>query len=106
MNFYVADTLKIVKDEDIALPAPAGLNGAQLAKTLVKAGTDARDTFWAGYLFDHAVSHRIHRQLMNDADGKFGAKGDANAHAITNQAFYDVARALGDKSVRLAVYHF
>ncbi len=105
MNFYVADTLKIVKDRKITLPAPAGLNGAQLARTLVKAGTDARDTFWAGYLFDHAVSHRIHQQLMNDADAKFGAKWDANAHAITNQAFYDVARALGNKSVRLAPYH-
>ncbi|HYW76440.1 MAG TPA: hypothetical protein VFA48_07420 [Gammaproteobacteria bacterium] len=105
MNFYVDDTLKIVKAKDITLPAPAKLSGVQLAKTLVKAGTDAKDTFWAGYLFDHAVSHPIHKQLMNDADAKFGAKWDANAHAITNQAFYDVAHALGDKSVKLAPYH-
>lgn len=105
MNFYVDDTLKIVKAKGIKLPPPAQLSGVELAKTLVKAGTDSQGTFWAGYLFDHAVSHPIHKQLMNDADSKYSAKWDANAHAITNQAFYDVAQALGDKSVKLAPYH-
>lgn len=105
MNFYVDDTLKIVQAKGIKLPPPADLTGAELAKTLVRAGTDDKDVFWAGYLFDHAVSHPIHNQLMNDADAKFGAKWDANAHAITNQAFYDVAQALGDKTVQLAPYH-
>jgi len=105
MNFYVDDTLKIVKAKGINLPPPAKLSGVELAKTLVKAGTDSQGTFWAGYLFDHAVSHPIHNQLMNDADAKYSAKWDANAHAITNQAFYDVAQALGDKSVKLVPYH-
>lgn len=105
MNFYVEDTLKIAKAKGIDLPPPADLSGAELARTLVTAGTDDKGVFWAGYLFDHAVSHPIHNQLMNDADARFGAKWDANAHAITNQAFYDVAQALGDKSVKLAPYH-
>ena len=105
MNFYVNDTLKIVKAKGIKLPAPAKLSGMELAQTLVKAGTDSQGTFWAGYLFDHAVSHPIHKRLMDDADTKYGAKWDANAHAITNQAFYDVAQALGNKSVKLAPYH-
>lgn len=105
MNFYVDDTLKIVKTKGIKLPPPANLTGVELAKTLVKAGTDANGTFWAGYLFDHAVSHPIHKQLMDDADAKYSPKWDANAHAITNQAFYDVAQALGDKTVKLAPYH-
>lgn len=105
MNFYVADTLKIVKAKGIALPAPAKLSGVELAKTLVKVGTDKDGVFWAGLMFDHAVSHPIHVQLMDDADAKYGAKWDANAHAVTNQAFYDVAQALGDKSVKLSPYH-
>lgn len=105
MNFYVDDTLRIVKAKGIKLPPPTKLQGTELAKTLVKAGTDSQGTFWAGYLFDHAVSHPIHNQLMNDADAKYGAKWDSNAHAITNQAFYDVAHALGDKRVKLAPYH-
>lgn len=105
MNFYIDDTLKIAKAKNIKLPAPADLSGTDLAKALVKAGTTKDHTFWAGYLFDHAVSHDIHVQLMNDADKKFGEKWDANAHKVTNQAFYDVAQALGIKNVKLASLH-
>jgi hypothetical protein len=71
----------------------------------VSAGTTPDNTFWAGYLFDHALSHGIHNQVMDDTDAKYGSAYDANYHAITNQAFYDVAQALGDKSVQLAAFH-
>ena len=76
-----------------------------MAKALVKAGTAPDGTFWAGNLFDHAVSHAIHNRLMNDADVQYSGKWDGNAHAITNQAFYDVAQALGMTQVKLAPYH-
>jgi hypothetical protein len=42
---------------------------------------------------------------MTDADAEYSAGGDGNAHAITNQAFYDVAQALGMTNVKLAPYH-
>ncbi|MGH8280097.1 MAG: hypothetical protein ACRETQ_11130 [Gammaproteobacteria bacterium] len=42
---------------------------------------------------------------MDDTDAKYGSTYDANYHVITNQAFYDVAQALGDKSVKLASVH-
>lgn len=105
MEFYVNDTLKIVQAKGIKLPPPADLSGVELAKALIKAGTAPDGTFWAGYLFDHAVSHPIHNQLMTDADVKYGAAYDGNAHLITNQAFYDVAQALGMTNVKLAPYH-
>ncbi|MGH8427606.1 MAG: hypothetical protein ACRES7_06460 [Gammaproteobacteria bacterium] len=105
VNFYIADTLKIVKAKGIKLPPAAPLSGTELARALVKAGTTPDGTFWAGYLFDNAVSHPIHNQLMDDTDAKFGAKWDANAHMVTNQAFYDVAHALGMKDVKLASLH-
>lgn len=105
MDFYIADTLKIVKAKGITLPPPAQLSGVELAKALVGAGTAPDGTFWAGYLFDHAVSHPIHNQLMVDADAKYSAAVDATAHSITNQAFYDVAQALGMTHVKLAPYH-
>lgn len=105
MNFYVADTLKIVKAKGIALPPPAKLSGIELARTLVKVGTDKDCVFWVGLMFDHAVSHPSHMQLMDDPDAKYGTQWDANAQAITNQAFYDVSHALGDKDARLPPYH-
>ncbi|MGH8280098.1 MAG: hypothetical protein ACRETQ_11135 [Gammaproteobacteria bacterium] len=60
IDFAVNDTLKIVREKHIQLPAPAQLSGVELAKTLVNAGTAPNDTFWAGLLFDHALSHGIH----------------------------------------------
>lgn len=105
IDFAVNDTLKIVKEKNIQLPAPANLSGVDLAKTLVGAGTTPDNTFWAGYLFDKALSHGIHMQVMDDTDAKYGAAYDANYHAITNQAFYDVAQALGEKNVQLASFH-
>lgn len=105
IDFAVSDTLRIVKEKNIQLPAPAQLSGVELAKTLVGAGTAPDNTFWAGYLFDKALSHGIHMQVMDDTDAKYGGAFDANYHAITNQAFYDVAQALGDKSVQLASFH-
>lgn len=30
---------------------------------------------------------------------------DANYHGLTNQAFYDVAQALGERTVKLAAFH-
>jgi hypothetical protein len=105
MNFYVNDALKIMNNNNVNLPAPANVSGKQLAKTLVKAGTADNGIFWAGNLFDHALGHKVHVQLMNDADKKFGANWDANAHAVTNQAFYDVAQALGMNNVKLAPLH-
>ncbi|MGH8398530.1 MAG: hypothetical protein ACRETA_09850 [Gammaproteobacteria bacterium] len=105
IDFAVNDTLRIVQEKHIKLPAPAPLSGVELAKTLVGAGTAPDNTFWAGLLFDHALSHGIHMQVMDDTDAKYGAAFDANYHAITNQAFYDVAQALGDKKVNLASFH-
>lgn len=105
IDFAVDDTLKIAQQKHIQLPAPAQLSGVDLAKALVSAGTAADGTFWAGYLFDHALSHGIHMQVMDDTDAKYGATYDANYHLITNQAFYDVAQALGDKNVKLASFH-
>jgi hypothetical protein len=42
---------------------------------------------------------------MDDIDKKYGAAADANYHRIADQAHYDLAQALGQKSVGLAAYH-
>jgi hypothetical protein len=56
-------------------------------------------------MLDHLVTHKIHDQTMTDIDAKFGAAADENYHKISNQAFYDIAQALGDKSVAVAALH-
>ena len=101
MTFAVKDGVQRASDAGIKLPeAPANLHGVELAKALVNAGTAPDGTFWAGYLFDHALSHNLHNAVMADIDGKSGHAADANTHYILNQAMYDVAQALDMKEVK------
>ena len=107
-DFAVADSLKIATAAGIKLPAaPDGLSGAKLAQTLVSAGTASDKTFQIEFLLDKAVSHKIHVQVMNDidADMDLGKLADLRYHQISNQAFFDVAQALGMKIVKLSDQH-
>lgn len=107
MDFAVNDAIKLVTAKGIRLPeAPADLTGTKLAKGLVEAGTAPDGTFWAGYLFDKALSHEIHNAVMVDIEKSAGGhKVDELTHKILNQAMYDVAQALEMKDVKLASLH-
>lgn len=106
MTFAVNDGLKRATEAGVKLPAaPAGLNGAKLARTLVTAGTTPDGTWWSGYLFDKALSHDLHVKVMQDIDARYGHGADENTHKILNQAMYDVAQALKVKGVKLASLH-
>lgn len=104
----IALALKHATAQAISLPeAPASLKGATLAKALVKAGITPDGTFWSGHFYDMLVSHGIHNAVMKDVNEsqKMGVAFDKNVHTITNQAFYDVAQALGMNDVQLASLH-
>jgi hypothetical protein len=103
-DFAVKDALRITTKAGVKLPK-GNLSGKQLASTLVKAGLEKNGTFNIELLLDKAVTHNIHVQVMNDIDKKFGGGVDANYHKISNQAFYDLAHALGAKSVKLSKFH-
>lgn len=106
LNLAVSDGLKRAGEAGVALPdAPADLTGTALARALVEAGTGPDGTFWAGRLFDKLLSHGIHNQVMKDANAARSEALDTNLHKVTNQAFFDVAQALGMKSVKLAPLH-
>jgi hypothetical protein len=106
MSATVTDGLKRATEKGVKLPTPpADLHGVVLAKALVKAGTAPDGIFWSGYLFDKALSHPIHVIAMADIDAKLNHGADENTHKILNQAMYDVAQALGDKSVKLSPLH-
>lgn len=77
MTFAVKDGLKRATEAGVELPAaPADLKGAKLAKTLVQAGTAPDGTWWSGYLFDKALSHKIHNQVMADIEAKYDHAAD------------------------------
>lgn len=106
-DFAVSDALKVATAKGVTLPAPdPKLTGKALAKTLAAAGT-VDGTFQIEYLLDKAVSHPIHVTVMNDIDANasFGKKADLEYHLISNQAFYDVAEALGSTTTKLSPLH-
>jgi hypothetical protein len=106
MTFAVNDALKRATQQGIKLPnPPADLKGKKLATQLVKDGTAPDGTFWAGYMFDHTLSHSLHNTVMADIDAGPGQAADADTHRILNQACYDIAQALGNKKVKLASFH-
>ncbi|HET9342197.1 MAG TPA: hypothetical protein VFO25_04735 [Candidatus Eremiobacteraceae bacterium] len=107
-DFAVNDSLKHATAAGVMLPAPdAMLTGKALATTLVKAGTAADGTFQIEFLLDKAVSHSIHNAVMDDIDKdpSLGKHADLMYHTISNQAFYDLAQALGATDVKLAPLH-
>lgn len=106
MTYAVKDGLKRATEAGVKLPAaPADLHGVALARTLVTAGTTPDGTWWSGYLFDHALSHDLHNQVMADINANVSTQADMTTHKILNQAMFDVAHALGDKHVQLASLH-
>lgn len=105
MDFAVKAALKRATESGVKFPEPAKLEGQDLAKALVQAGTAPDGTFWSGYLFDKALSHDLHNEVMGDIESQRGAEADLNVHKILNKAMYDVAQALGLKEVKLASLH-
>jgi hypothetical protein len=105
-NAAVEDALQVAAKRGVKLPQ-ATLTGKPLAVALVKTGTTPDGTFWAGWLYDNLLTHAIHDQVMTDLEQNpaYGVNDDATLHAINNQAFYDLAHALGDTSVKLASFH-
>lgn len=105
MNLAINFSLKHATQAGVSLPEPASLSGVELAKTLITAGTTPDGTFWSGYLFDKAVSNKIHHQVMLDINNSAGYEADLTTHKVLNQAMYDVAQALGMDHVKLASLH-
>lgn len=105
MDLAIEYSLKHATAAGINLPEPADHSGIDLAKTLVKAGTAPDGAFWSGYLFDKAISHKLHNLVMVDINTNAGYVADKVTHKILNQAMYDVAHALGMTDVKLAKLH-
>jgi hypothetical protein len=84
----------------------SSMTGHALAARLVTDGVPGNNgMYYTGTMLDHLVTNKIHEATMAAIDAKYGAKADANYHKIGNQAFYDLAQALGAKTVKLASFH-
>jgi hypothetical protein len=97
-NFVISDALRLVKQNNIALPStplPAPPDGKALSAALYTAGVTPAGTFDVEYMLDHLVSHPLHLQIMDDInnDPALGPKADGNYHAVLTQAVLDLKTA-------------
>lgn len=95
-EFVVSDSLAIVKQKHIALPAkpePSPGDGKALSAALYQAGVTPEGTYNVEYMLDKLVSHPIHVKVMDDIDAKYGSKADANYHVVLTQAMLDLKAA-------------
>jgi len=110
-NFITVQNFAVTQSAATAIAAgvkfpDANISGKTLAARLVGLGVPGnRGAFLTGTMLDHLVTHGIHESTMAAIDAKYGPKLDANYHQISNQAFYDLAQALGAKTVKLAAFH-
>jgi hypothetical protein len=103
-DFAVKEALRMATEAGVKLPK-GQLSGKKLAAALVTAGLNKSHTFYTCTMLDKAISHKLHVAAMESIDKKFGAEANASYHAITNQAMYDLAQALGMKRVKRAELH-
>ncbi len=102
-NFTVDEAVRDAVAAGVKFPAPT-LSGKTLAVRITKHGLED-GTYYEGAMLDKLVTHKIHEAVMASIDAQYGAKADANYHRIADQAHYDLAQALGAKTVKLAAYH-
>lgn len=103
-DFAVADALKIATAAGVKLPK-GSVPTKKLGATLLKMGIANDQTYYVELMLDKLLSNKIHDQVMDDIDAKFGEPADANYHRISNQAYYDLAMAMKMKKVKLAEFH-
>lgn len=96
-DFVIADTLRLVKENNIVLPAapvPDPKDGKALSAALYNAGVDGTTgTYNVEYMLDNLVSHPLHVQIMKDIDAKYGVAADANYHIALLQVMKDLKAA-------------
>ncbi len=103
-DFAVADAVKMVMAAKVELP-DGNMMGGALGGKLIMLGQDKSGTFYTENLLDHLLTHKIHMAVMDDIDAKFGESADKDYHRISNQAHYDLGKALGMRKLKLAKLH-
>jgi hypothetical protein len=103
-NFAVESAAATAMQAGVKFPN-SNITGKALAARLVGLGVPGNSgAYYTGTMLDHLVTNKIHEATMDAIDAKYTPKLDANYHKVSNQAFYDLAKALG-ANVKLATFH-
>lgn len=96
MNFTVADVLRMVKRDNVTLPAandpivPRRLDDSLVQTGLVPGGHDAGQ-YDVGYMIERLISHKYHHELMADLYRKYPRGEVASFHTVLASVVKDSA---------------
>ncbi len=96
-KFAMDDAARLEREKRVVYPPPA-LSGRRLAVQIFQDAT-VGGAPRTGYLFDHLFTQQVTDRVMRDIDRKFGAPRDARFQRVGNQVLFDLARAIGTRSV-------
>jgi len=81
MDYTVGDTLRIVKRDNVAVPAVT-TSTTPLPAALWAAGQTPSGRYDVGYMLERLVSHAYHHEIMHDLDARFGRNANASFHIV------------------------
>ncbi|MDQ2908718.1 MAG: hypothetical protein M3R44_05125 [Candidatus Eremiobacteraeota bacterium] len=96
MNFTVADVLRMVKRDNVTLPAadspivPQRLDNSIAEAGLVAEGPRAGQ-YDVGYMIEHLISNHYHHELMMDLVRKYPRREVASFHSVLGTVVKDSA---------------
>lgn len=93
MDFSVADVLKMVTRDKVALPAAdSPLSPVRLDRSVVLIGHSPNGNYDVGYMLERLISHDYHHALMADLNSHFSQQRVATFHSVLGSVVEDTAQ--------------
>jgi hypothetical protein len=93
MDFSVADVLRMVKRDNVALPAAdSPLSPIKLDRSVVLIGHSPHGNYDVGYMLERLISHKYHHELMMDLNSHFSQERVATFHSILGSVVEDTSQ--------------
>ena len=93
MDFSIADVVRMVKRDNVALPAAdAPLSPIKLDRSVVLIGHSPSGKYDVGYMLERLISHKYHHELMADLNSHFSQERVATFHSILGTVVTDTSQ--------------
>ena len=93
MDFSVADVLKMVKRDNVALPAAdTPLSPVRLDRSILLIGHSPNGRYDVGYMLERMISHDYHHELMMDLNSHFSQQRVATFHSVLGSVIEDTSQ--------------
>ncbi len=90
MDFTVADVLRMVKRDKVALPAASEpLEMDRFDQQLRRAGIDPAGKYDVGYMIENLIGHKYHKELMHDLYVHYPAQTVSSFHIVLARVVLD-----------------